>query len=369
LKVAIITTYADKVLESRNELVSLIKAQGHSLVILGTESEELCKDKLLESNIEYYKIPFSRSGLNPIKEVNGIFKLSKLLKSLKIDVLLVYGVRLSASCSISAFSANIKRTYSIINGAGTLFYMKGLKGMIARAVSFPLLAIGLRLCCNVFFQNEDNRNMFTKRHLINMNQTLIINGSGVNLEKYSVSPLSDKNNFLFVGRIIRDKGVLEYINAARIVKAAYPNSKFYLIGPYDHNPTALNEEDIKPYTEIGLIEHIPWTNNIYSYLNSSFVFVHPSYHEGIPRTTLEAMAVGRPIITTDAPGCRDTVIDGINGFIVPVRNVNALSEKMIWMIENRDKVIKMGNESRRICQTKFDVDKVNRLILSTMNLL
>lgn len=368
MRIAIITTYADKLLDARSELITSIKLKGHSVLVLGTESNQKCTQIYKKENIPYYQIPFFRASTNPIKEIISIIKLSRLLKSLNVDLILVYGVRLSASCAISAQLAGVQEVYAVINGAGTLFNLKTLKGKIARVLSTPLLTTGLRFCKKIFFQNNDNRNLFITKHLINKEQAILVNGSGVNLEKFKSHPMPDNITFLFVGRVIRDKGVMEYLNAAKIVKGIYPEAKFLLVGQFDSNLTALNEADLKPFLEQEIVDHVQWTRDVYSYIKSSFVFVLPSYHEGIPRTTLEAMAVGRPIITTDAPGCRETVENNVNGFLVPIKDEHALAEKMIWMIENRSQAIQMGLESLMKCQEKFDVNKVNETMLMEMRL-
>lgn len=368
MKIGIITTYADKIMTSRSELITSMLDKGHDITVLGSEIEEKCKTELIKFNIDYVRIPFARSNTNPSDEIKFIINTSKALMTLELDIILVYGVRLSSSIAISARLAGVKKVYAIINGAGTLFYMKGLKGRLVQMFSYPLLFTGLHLCNKVIFQNQDNLNLFTKLKLVSKKKSLIVNGSGVNLEKFKSEPLGDEYMFLFIGRMIRDKGISEFIASAKKVKEVYPKSRFLLIGPYDQNLTALGEEELSPLIEDKTIEHIEWTDKVSDYLKESYVFVLPSYHEGTPRTVLEAMATGRPIITTDAPGCRETVVDGVNGFLIPIRNIEILSEKMIWMIENREEAKKMGQESIRICKEKFDVNKINKVILKAMDL-
>ncbi|QDY44836.1 glycosyltransferase family 4 protein [Planococcus glaciei] len=196
----------------------------------------------------------------------------------------------------------------------------------------------------------------------------MINGSGVNLNNFEKQPLPKQPIFLFVGRIIKDKGVTEYLEAAEMVKSKYPNSRIQLVGYFDTNPTAIKKEVISDYVDRGIIEYLGATDDVRPYLKECSIYVLPSYHEGTPKSVLEAMATGRPIITTNAPGCKETVVEGVNGFLVPVKNSSKLAEKMIWMIENQDNIEKMGNKSLEICRDKFDVRKVNKTILSTMKL-
>ncbi|HAH86612.1 MAG TPA: glycosyltransferase family 1 protein, partial [Armatimonadetes bacterium] len=133
-----------------------------------------------------------------------------------------------------------------------------------------------------------------------------------------------------ISRLIKDKGVVEYLDAARLVKSRYPDARFLLVGPYDKNPSALQPEELRPYIDDKSVEYLGAASDVRSFIEQSAVYVLPSYREGTPRTVLEAMAIGRPVITTDAPGCRGTVIDGVTGFLVPVRDVDSLSKRMIW---------------------------------------
>ncbi|HYE10911.1 MAG TPA: glycosyltransferase family 4 protein, partial [Patescibacteria group bacterium] len=214
----------------------------------------------------------------------------------------------------------------------------------------------------------DDKQEFVKRGLLNEEKCILISGSGVNLEKYTPVLLPNAPVFLMIGRILRDKGIMEYIKAAREIKKKYPYVKFQLLGPFDVNPQSLKYNDIEPYISDGSVEYLGQTNDVRPFIQKCSTFVLPSYREGTPRSTLEAMAMGRPIITTDAPGCRETVIDGVNGFLVPIKNINVLIEKMIWMIENREAAANMGQASLHICEAKYDVKKVNEDIMNAMGL-
>ncbi|MER2041346.1 glycosyltransferase family 4 protein [Desemzia incerta] len=369
MKVAIITTYADKIFSSRYELIMSLIKKGHTVTVIGTEELKDSKEYFEKYEVVYKRILFGRSNTNPYKEIKFIKYTQRVLKQLNLDVLIVYGVRLAASMSIAAKLAGIKKVYSIINGAGTLFNIGGVKGKLILSLSYPLLFSGLRLSNKVFFQNMDNREMFIKMRLVGERKTCIVNGSGVNLEKFYPNFDNDENKtFLFTGRMIRDKGINEFIAATKKVKEIFPEYKFLIIGPFDENITAVNSNEVSKLIEEGLLEHISWTNDINKYMRDCFVFVLPSYHEGLPRTTLEAMASGKPIITTDVPGCRETVIDGLNGFLIPAKNTEALAKKMVWMIENRERTNHMGKESLKLVKEKFDVHVVNNSMLSKMEL-
>jgi len=263
--------------------------------------------------------------------------------------------------------AGVSEVYAMIGGLGSVF-RNGNKKSLAKSILKIEYKAAFKCCKKVFFHNPDDSQVMTDLEMIDENKVVLINGSGVNLLKFTPKAMPVKPVFLLVGRIIRDKGIIEYLAAAKIVKDNYPEARFQLVGYFDTNPTAIKEEEIQGYVDEGTIEYLGPTDDVRPYLEKCSVYVLPSYHEGTPKSVLEAMATGRPIITTDAPGCRETVIDGLNGFLVPVKNVAILAEKMIWMIEHQGESKKMALTSLRLCQEKFDVNKVNEVILTTMGL-
>ena len=172
-----------------------------------------------------------------------------------------------------------------------------------------------------------------------------------------------------VSRVLKEKGVMEYLRAADKVKNQYPEVTFRYIGPIDKNKNALNMNMIKPYFEDGTVDYIASTDDVARYIAKCHVFVLPSYYrEGIPKTLLEATAMGRPILTTNTPGCRETVIEGENGFFVKVKRADDLAEKMIWMIEHRDKLQAMGDKSYEMCLEKFTIEKIDKRMMDIMEI-
>ena len=195
---------------------------------------------------------------------------------------------------------------------------------------------------------------------------MFLNGSGVNLEKFARQPFPETFGFLCVSRLIRDKGVMEYLSACRMVKKQQPDIRCLLVGPFDSNPSALKPNELQPYIDDGSIEYFGEQSDVRPYLAQCSVFVLPSYREGIPKSVLEAMSCGKAILTTDAPGCRETVADGKNGYLVPVKDVKTLAEKMLFLYRNPGICEQMGNASRQIAEQRFDVRLVNQVILQTM---
>ena len=195
----------------------------------------------------------------------------------------------------------------------------------------------------------------------------MLHGSGVNLERFNVQPLPEQIAFLCISRLIKDKGVYEYLKASKKIKEKYPFVRCMLVGPYDSNPSAIKPEELQPFIDKG-IEYYGEQEDVRPYLEQCSVFVLPSYREGTPKTVLEAMASGRAIITTDAPGCKETVKNGVNGILVAVKDVESLFAAMESLVQKPETVIRMGIEGRKMAETIFDVKLVNKTICEAMKM-
>ena len=196
--------------------------------------------------------------------------------------------------------------------------------------------------------------------MVSKSQSALVNGSGVNLNHYKFSEINSEKHFLIIARLLGDKGIREFVKAARIVKKNYQDAIFEILGPEDPSPNRIPIHEINKWVKDGDIIYSGSTSDVRPYIKRCSVFVLPSYHEGMPRTVLEAMAIGRPILTTDVPGCRDTVINGENGWLIKKSDELELANRMIWFIENPEEAKQMGKKSYDIACDKFDVKKVNK---------
>lgn len=367
MKIMILSSYAPTLFFFREDMMLAMINNGDEVVAAAPESVEEWEDKFAKRNIKYVSIKgIERTSTNPIKDIIGFFSLLKAILKEKPDKIFAYQAKTIIYGCIAAKLAGVMEIYALIGGLGSVFRRKS--NNLASNIMKIGYKVAFNFCNKVFFQNKDDYMEILDIGMIKENKVVMINGSGVNMRKFIKKPIPHNPVFLFVGRIIRDKGVIEYLEAANIVKEKYPESKIQIVGYFDTNPTAIKMEELQPYINKGIIEYLGSTDDVRPFLEKCSVFVLPSYHEGTPKSVLEAMATGRPIITTDAPGCRETVINGKNGFLVPVRNYKKLAEKMIWMIEHSEEAKKMGQESFKICKEKFDVDKVNKVILNAMGL-
>ena len=314
--------------------------------------------------VTYKTIHLQRNGLSLTGDIRTFVNLLKLLKNQKPNLVLAYGIKLIIW---GGLSARLTRTpfFALITGLGFAFQGDSLKRkFLTKLVTF-LYKIALKNSKSVIFQNKDNQNTFIDKGIVPRSKTHIVNGSGVDIKKYSVTKFPKAHvSFLCISRLLSEKGLREYAAAARIVKDKFPNVKFDLVGPEDSSPDTISLEEVSRWSDY--VNYNGSTNDIRPHIEKCHVYVLPSHHEGLPRSTLEAMSMGRPILTTNAVGCKETVEEGVNGFMVPVGSTIKLAEKMIWYIENEDKIQDMGEESRRIVEDKFDVRKVNKEMLKIL---
>lgn len=368
MKILVLSAHTESLFWFRMNMMQAFLENGHAVYAVGSEPEDKWSIKFREKGIVYRQIPVSRNGLNPLADLKTMKAIKKLFKEIRPDKVFAYQAKAIVYGALAAKQCGVSEFYALIAGLGSVFRGIGFKNKLIRTV----LSLQYKIACKnskaVIFQNEDDRNELISQKIVDRTKTHIINGSGVDTNRFTVLPLPEKASFLFIGRLIKDKGVKEYLDACRIVKNKYPNTMCMLVGPFDSNPSALQPEELETYTEDGTVIWYGEQENVIPYFEKTAVYVLPSYHEGTPKTVLEAMAMGRAVITTDAPGCRETVQNGVNGFLIPVRDSSAVAEKMIYFIEHPKEYEQFGTESRKIAEDKYDVNKINTTILEIMSI-
>lgn len=312
----------------------------------------------------------TRAGLNPLRELGTLQALRRLLRELKPDAVLSYTIKPVIWGSLAAKQAGVPRVFSMITGLGYAFMSAtSLKQRLVHRVACGLYRRALRGTTGVFFQNRDDEALFRELGLLPASvPSTLINGSGVDLKQFQPVPLPDAPVFLLMARLIADKGIREYRQAAIQVKQQVPQACFLLAGGLDENPTAITQPELDGWQAEGSIEYLGRLADVRPALRECSVYVLPSYREGTPRSTLEAMATGRPVVTTDSPGCRETVVDGENGLLVPVRNADALAAAMLKLARDPALRARMGAASLQLARERYDVYKVNEVIFDTMGL-
>lgn len=363
-KVLMCSVFAEAHYKSRHELILEFINKGYSVVLVAPEPKESIETYIDDKKINYYQWNLDRTGINPFNDLNSIKELKSIIDKEKPNIVYSFGGAKAAIYStIAAAAKNIVGNYCMINGLGSIFRGKGLKNKLIKFIMCLLFKYSLKKSNGVLFQNEDDLNEFYKRGLVTKNKSKIVNGSGVNLKKFRYSPIEKNNVFLFVGRLLKDKGIYEFVEAAKTLRRKYPSTEFWVVGGFDTNPTAVRPEEVDSWVNNKVIKYFGRQNDVYPFYKKCSVFILPSYHEGTPRTSLEAMAVGRPVITTDAPGCKETVIEGRTGFKIPVRDVQALVNRIEYFINNPNEIKKMGENALSYVSEKYDVNYVNKEIM------
>jgi len=368
MRILVLSSHTKSLFWFRLDMMKSFIKRGHQVIAVGSENKSEWKDKFKEHNIKYLSFNVDRNGINPLNDLKSLVELYKIIKKEKPDKIFAYQAKTVIYGSIAARMNGVKSVYSLIAGLGSIFRGEGLKNKIVKTVMKMEYSLASKFNQKLFFQNNDDRSEFIDQGIVNKSKTVIINGSGVNTDEFKPKPLPEKASFLFIGRLIKDKGIMEFLDAAKKVKKIYPETRFLLVGPYDSNPSALKPEDLKPYILNDIVEYFGYQEDVRPFIEKSSVFVLPSYHEGTPKTVLEAMAMGRAIITTDAPGCKETVEDGLNGFLVKKKDVDDLASKMKKLVKKPDLREKMGKESLKMVKEKYDVRIVNESIIEAMEL-
>jgi glycosyltransferase involved in cell wall biosynthesis len=365
--IAIISSQAFSLINFRGALISALVEKKAVVYALAPDYTDELKRQVIDLGAIPVSIHMNRTGVNPFRDLLDMFKLTRLLRELRPDVAFGYFVKPVIYGTLAAWIARTPHRVAMIEGLGYVFTEAStnlpFKRKLLRSAVSLLYRIALAKTHRVIFLNKDDITDFLRADLVDECKVDLVDGIGVDLSAWVVAPPARSPlTFLLVARLLREKGIVEYVEAARLIKVHYQEARFILLGGLDQNPGALALSEVRAWVDEGLIE---WPGHVVvkPWLEQSSVFVLPSYREGLPRSSQEAMAAGRPVITTDAPGCRDTVTEGVNGYLVPVRDVPALVVAMERFIRNPDLIESMGRESRRIAESRFDVRQINVRLL------
>lgn len=366
MKIIVVSPKNKTVFNFRGDLIKDMIAHGNEVYVTGP-NQEFVEDIMALGVKEFIEVPFVKDNTSIMGDFDYLKQLIAVMKKVKPDMLFAYTIKPVIYGSIAARLSGVKKIYPMVTGLGRVYASDGLKTKLVRMVTKFLYKTAFRGCNKVMFQNPTDVEEFVEGHYLPKSKTVVVNGSGVNMERFVRTDIPQEPVFLMVSRIIKEKGVMEFAQAARIVKKEVPNARFVILGGYDTSIGALKEEDIKPYIEDGSVELAGEVKDPVAFYGKSSVFVLPSYYrEGLPRTILEAMACGRPIVTTDWPGCREPINDGVNGFLVPVKNAEALAEKIALLAKDRDLIVKMSEEAYTTCKNSYEVGIVNKQMRDTM---
>ncbi|MEZ9747788.1 glycosyltransferase family 4 protein [Vibrio splendidus] len=352
----------------RGELLKEITKKRLDVLACANNASFEDKKNILSYGVEYKDVPIERNGLNPVSDLQTLLSLIQTFKMKNPSIVLAYTIKPIIWGGIASRFVGNTPFFAMVTGLGYAFQKGGFKKSLLNFLVKFLYRVALKKAKGVIFQNRDNMQVFIDEGIVPQEKCFLVNGSGVDLSHYQESPLPPKPHFLLIARLLGDKGIREYVKAAEIVKQQYPEAVFELVGPEDPSPDGIKLDEVNKWVSSGAIEYSGATTDVRPFIENCTIYVLPSYHEGMPRTVLEAMAMGRPILTTNVPGCRETVINGENGWLVEKASVEQLAERMIWFIENQVQWSVMGEKSHIIANEKFDVHKVNVEILKIMGL-
>jgi len=373
VKFLLIASFAESLTGFRGPLIAALQAKGLQVHVTapGLSAGERIRLELEQQGLVVHDIPMQRTGMNPLADLQTVWALWRLMRNIKPDYVMGYTIKPVIYGSVAAWLARVPQRFALITGLGHTFQStEGRPGRLESLVQ-RLYAVALSRVRTVFFQNPDDEALFRGRSILTSSiSSCVVNGSGVDVASFATAPIPvGRIRFLLIARLLAGKGVRLYAEAARRVRQRHPTASFALVGWIDDNPDAIKQEELDAWVAEGTIDYLGRLADVRPSIEGCAVYVLPSYYrEGTPRTVLEAMAMGRPIITTDAPGCRETVIDGDNGFLVPVKSVDALEQAMLKFIEAPELVERMGQRARQIAEEKYDVHKVNAVMLREMGI-
>ncbi|MGY3993807.1 glycosyltransferase family 4 protein [Aeromonas veronii] len=351
-KIAFVANTAWSVFNFRHGLLLRLLNDGYHVSVVAPT--DIFVEKLKDMGCDVFDLPMSAKGVNPFDDIKLVTSLYRYYRELKPDLIIHYTIKPNIYGSLAAKMAGIP-SLAITTGLGYTFVNNNLIAKIAR----QLYKIAFRYPKEVWFLNEDDRQAFLEYSLVSGSKAKLLHGEGVNVSHFSPISVSSNNNritFLIIARMLWDKGIGEYIEAARVIKSKYPKTHFQLLGACDvPNPSLISREQISVWESEGIVEYLGTTDDVRTVIANVDCVVLPSYREGIPRTMLEAAAMAKPLIVSDAPGCKDVVIHGKTGFLCKVKNSDSLAAAMELIVnQSTQERVDMGMAGRNLVLHKFD---------------
>lgn len=353
LKIGIVLNTAWNIYNFRLGLVNAFLSAGHEVFAIAPMDDFV--EKIKATGCHFIAIKhLSRKGVNPIQDLRFSNELYKIYKTHQLDLVLHYTIKPNIYGAFAAKRAKVK-TISTVTGLGYSFLTDGMVNKVVK----QLYKTAFKSVDRIAFQNQDDQQLFERLKLCPASKTILIKGSGINTTYFKPMPkekISDSLIYLFVGRLLYDKGVRELFEAAKKMKAQHPDTEIWVVGAIDEgNPSAVDRNLVEEYHEKGIIHYLGRSSDVRSIMQNADVVLLPSYREGLPRVMLESLAMGKPVVTTNAPGCRETVQEGKNGYLVPVKDAKALFDAMSRMyqlsaIERKN----MGEIGRQMALEDFD---------------
>lgn len=364
----VITGFGRSLVEMRAGLIEALQKAGLEVTIAAPPEDPAAPEALAALGVSFRPLEVDRAGINPLRDALFAIRIARCLWAVRPDLVLAIAAKPVVYTGLAARLFPAVVVCSMVAGLGYVFSGNRPRQRALAVAARILYRVSLRRSRVVFFQNQDDLDQFLAWRLLpGADRGAVTNGDGVDLDHFAVRPLPGRGHFLLVGRLLADKGIPEYAAAARLVHDSHPDARFRLVGWFDDaNPLSLPRADVDSWVADGSIEFRGYQADVREILEDTDVYVLPSHREGLPRTTCEAMAMGRPVVTTDAPGCRQTVVDGETGFLVPVGDPRALAAAMRRFLEDPGLAERLGPASRALAEERFDSRIVNPRIVQRM---
>lgn len=361
-KVLMICNLSQNIYTFRLPLIKRMQELGYDVSTLAFDNKY--EDILKQEGVKLYCINDKNRSLNPLKILTLKNRYCKIIKEINPDMVFTFQLKPNIFGALAAKKAGVSNIYSMVEGAGDAFIKKSLKWKVINFVECKLYKKAFKNVENVFFLNKDDIQEFISRKLLKKEQAVVINGIGVDLEKFKFKPVEKSSNkFIMIARMLETKGIFEYCKVAELVKKSHPEAEFLYLGAEG----SVKISDIQNYIDAGTIKYLGTAKDVKPFVESSIAMILPSRREGMPMTIMEAEAIGRAIITSNGIGCKETVEDGFNGYRVDCNDVETMANHCIELLENKDKAVEFGKNSRKFAETHFDQKLINSQILEIIN--
>lgn len=365
MRIAIVINTSWNIYNFRMSLARALMAVGHEVIAIAPR--DAYSEKLVAAGMQYVPVAMENKGTNPVKDLLLIQQFYQIYKTVKPDVILQYTIKPNIYGTLAAKMAGIP-VINNVSGLGTVFIVKNLVSKVA----LGLYKLAFRFPAKVFFQNEDDRQLFLEHKLVAKEITEVLPGSGVDTARFKPAENFVRHpdfRFLMIARVLYEKGIVEYVEAAKKLKQQFPQVRFQLLGAFDEaGNVGIKKALFQDWIKGGEIEHLGTSDDVAAVIGQADCVVLPSYREGTPKTLLEAAAMGKPIITTNVPGCKETVTAGQNGYLCEVKNAGDLAAKMAQLLQLSDGELKqMGAASRALALARFDEKIVINQYLKAIN--
>ncbi len=363
MKIAFVTNTCWNVYNFREGLVRYFLNRGDKVISLAPKDRY--SNELEQWGIEFIDTPLDQTGTNPARDLKYFNQIRKIFRREKPDVALCFTIKPNIYASLAGKLAGVP-TICNVSGLGTVFLAGGWTGKLA----LRLYQLAFGYSNHIFFQNDDDKKMFLKHVKLNHSRMSLLPGSGINLERFAYQDLefSKPTKLLMIGRIIEEKGVRDFVEASKILKEQEVSVQCTLVGKLDESHSrSIMKAEVEEWEREKLIKYLPHNDDIQSLISEHEVVVLPSYREGTPRTLLEGAALGRPLLASNVPGCKEVVRDGFNGFLFEVKNPSSLADKIKLYLALNDEERKIFSvNSRKLVEEKFDQSQVIQSYVETI---